>query len=112
MKRMRIAAVLVAGLAVTGVGCSSSSYSKADFQKDLEEEADLSPEVSKCVADGADEAGLDFAKMNDADTVEEAFPGDDQEKFTEVITKCMLDDAGLDPDMSIPDASDLTVPEN
>lgn len=111
MKRMRLAAVLVAGLALTGAACSSSDYSKADFQKDLEEKADLSPEVAKCVADGVDDAGLDISEFNSDEQMDDVLNDEEQEKFTSAISKCVMEDAGLDPDMSIPDASDLTVPD-
>lgn len=112
MKRMRFAAVLVAGLAMTGAACSGDDYSKAEFQRDLEEEADLSPEVAKCVADGVDDAGIDISEFNTDKEMDEVLDEGEQEKFTEAITACVMDDAGIDPsDMSIPDASDLTVPE-
>src|SRR5690554_4728580 len=107
MNRMRWAAVLVAGLAMTGMAWSGGDYSKADFQKDLEEEVDLSPEVSKCVADGIDDAGIDISEFNTDKSMDEVLDADEQETFTEVITTCVMEDQGLDPD-DLPDPSDLT----
>ena len=110
MNRMRWAAVLVAGLATTGLACSGGDYSKEEFQKDLEEEVDLSPEVSKCVADGVDDAGIDISEFNTDKSMDEVLDAEDQEKFTEVIAGCVMEDQGMDP-ADMPDASDLTVPE-
>jgi len=109
MWRMRLAAGIVAGLALTGVACSGSDYSKGDFQKELEEDVDLSPEVASCVADGVDEAGIDISKFDTDESTEEVLDADEQKTFTEVITACVMTDAGLDPS-DVPDASDLTVP--
>ncbi len=110
MNRMRWAAVLVAGLATTGVACSGGDYSKADFQKDLEEEVDLKPEVAKCVTDGVDDAGIDISEFNTDKSMDEVLDADEQKEFTEVITACVMEDSGIDPS-EMPDASDLTVPE-
>ena len=110
MNRMRWAAVLVAGLAATGVACSSSDYSKDDFQQDLENEVDLSPEVASCVADGVDEAGMDISEFDTDKSIDEVLDADEQQTFTEVITTCVMQDADIDPD-DVPEPTDLTVPD-
>ncbi len=110
MNRMRWAAVLVAGLATAGVGCSSSDYSKDDFEQDLESEVDLSPEIANCVADGVDEAGIDISKFDTDKSIDEVLDDDEQQRFTEVITTCVMQDSNIDPD-DVPDPTDLTVPD-
>ncbi len=71
---------------------------------------DLSPEVSKCVADGVDDAGIDISEFNTDKSMDEVLNSDEQETFTTVIATCMMEDQGIDPD-DMPDMSDLTVPE-
>ena len=110
MNRMRWAAVLVAGLATAGVGCSSSDYSKDDFEQDLESEVDLSPEIANCVADGVDEAGIVISKFDTDKSIDEVLDDDEQQRFTEVITTCVMQDSNIDPD-DVPDPTDLTVPD-
>ena len=78
MNRMRWAAVLVAGLATAGVACSSSDYSKEDFQADLEEKIDLSPAVANCVADGVDESGIDISEFDTDKSIEDVLDSDEQ----------------------------------
>ena len=79
MNRMRWGAVLVAGLATTGVACSSSDYSKEDFQEDLESEIDLSPAVANCVADGVDESGIDISEFDTDKSIEDVLDADELE---------------------------------
>ncbi|CAN5498283.1 hypothetical protein BH10ACT3_BH10ACT3_08100 [soil metagenome] len=104
MKRTRLAVLLVAGLVLVGGACSGGDYSKADFQTDLEEQADVSPEVAKCVADGVEDAGIDISKLDSEGDFDDVMNDADQKKFTDATTKCIMDDAGIDPsDTSIPD---------
>ena len=110
MNRMRWAAVLVAGLATAGVACSSSDYSKDDFQRDLEGEIDLEPNVANCVVEGVDDAGIDISKFDTDKSIEDVLDPDEQQKFTEVITTCVLQDSDIDPS-DVPDPTDLTVPD-
>ena len=110
MNRMRWAAVALVGLAGTGVACSGSGYSTDDFQQDLEDKIDLSPEVASCVADGVDDAGIDVAEFDSDKPIEDLLDPDEQELFTEVITTCVMTDQGIDPD-DVPNPADLTVPD-
>ena len=104
MKRTRLALLLVAGLVLVGGACSGGDYSKADFQSDLEEKADLDPDVAKCVADGVEDAGIDISTLDSDGDFDDIMDDADQEKFTDATTKCIMDDAGIDPsDTSIPD---------
>ena len=110
MTRMRWAAVLLVGLAATGVACSSSGYSKDDFEQDLESEIDLSPEIANCVADGVDEAGMDISEFDTDKPIDEVLDADEQQTFTEVITACVMQDSDIEPS-EVPDPTDLTVPD-
>ena len=104
MKRICLAAMMVIGIALVGGACSGDDYSKADFQADLEDKADLSPEVAECVADGVDDAGIDFSTLNSDGDLDDIMDEDDQKKFTDATTKCVMDDAGIDE-------SDITIPD-
>lgn len=110
MDRMRWAAVLIAGLATAGMACSSSDYSKDDFQRDLEEEIDLEPNVANCVVEGVDDEGIDISKFDTDSSIEDVLDSDEQQKFTEVITTCVMRDSDIDP-RDMPDPTDLTVPD-
>ena len=110
MNRIRWAAVLVAGLATAGVACSSSDYSKDDFEQDLESEVDLSPAIANCVADGVDEAGIDISKFDTDKSIEDVLDPEEQQRFTEVITTCVVQDPDNDPG-DLPETTDLTVPD-
>jgi len=104
MKRMRLTAIAVAGLALVGGACSGGDYSKADFQTDLEEKGDLSPELAECVADGLDEAGIDFSTFDSEDSLDEIMSDEQQDTFTEVTSTCAMEDAGINPDdLELPD---------
>ncbi len=110
MNRKRWAAVLLAGTATVGVACSGSDYSKDDFQRDLEEEIDLEPNVANCVVEGVDDAGIDISEFNTDKSIDEVLDADEQRTFTEVITTCVMQDADIDP-ADLPDPSDLTIPD-
>jgi hypothetical protein len=104
MQRMRLTAIAVAGLALVGGACSGGDdYSKADFQTDLEEEADMSPELAECMADGLEEAGIDFSDFDSDADPEDIFDEEQQATFTEAATDCAMEDAGIDPeDLEVP----------
>lgn len=105
MNRTRTAlAVLVAGFALFATACGGDDYTKADFQSDLEEKADLEPETAECVADGIEDAGIDISSLDSEGSFDEVFSDEDEEAFTEVTTNCVMEAEGIDP-------SDMTIPE-
>lgn len=81
--RKIIAGAFAGALMFTVAACGGDDYGRSDAIDDLKE-GGLSDEVATCVADGMEDAGIDFKEANESDTDSDLF-----DQVVEITTDCL-----------------------